>query len=61
MNIDVKYIPVSVSPKQESDTERDLQIVKSNLVACKTNITTLKERLTQLQLVSVAKENLMSN
>ena len=55
MNIDEKFIPAPVTPKQESDTEQDLQIVTSNLVACEAEISTLKDNLTKLQLASAAK------
>ena len=61
MNIDEKFIPAPVTPKQESDAERDLQIVTSNLVACEAEISTLTENLTQLQLASDTKERSLNN
>ena len=48
MNIDDKFIPTSVTPKQESDAKRDLQIFTSNLVACEAEISNLKENLHHL-------------
>ena len=53
MNIDAKYIHTSVTPKQKSDTQRDIHIII--LLHARLRSPPSREKLTQLQLASAAK------
>ena len=51
-SVPYSYDTKNISRAIESDAERDIQIVTSNLVASEAEISILKENLTQLQLAT---------